>query len=149
MLTSGFFSQYILPIPILVWVVAQGIKILLYSRYRSVGGILAMFKSGGMPSAHTAFLSSLTTAIGMKDGFFSTTFTLALSLTAIVAYDAMHVRYESGKHAKFLNSLTKGMSLSKQDSALLPLETSIGHTFGQVVCGGLLGTYLGYTLYML
>lgn len=148
MFTGGIFREYIILIPALSWIISQAIKIILYSRYRSIKGMLEMFKSGGMPSAHTAFLSSLTVAIGLKEGFGSSLFALALAFTGIVAYDAMHVRNEAGKHAQVLNVIHNENPIPQKDF-LFPLEESIGHNFWQVVAGGALGTYLGFMLYVL
>lgn len=150
MLTGGFFQQYILVIPIITWLVSQGIKVLVYARYRSLTGFREIFKSGGMPSAHTSFMLSLAMAVGLKEGFFSTIFSVTLALAGIVVYDAMHVRMEAGKHAEILNEMYKERETNSSSlGQYFPLETSIGHTFYEVLGGGALGIYMGIMLYFL
>lgn len=150
MFTGGFFQQYILVIPILTWLISQGIKVLVYARYRSLTGFREIFKSGGMPSAHTSFMLSLATAVGLKEGFFSTIFSVTLALTAIVVYDAIHVRMEAGKHAEVFNEMYKDRETKSSVLAkYFPLETSIGHTFYEVLGGGALGVYMGVMLFFL
>ena len=56
--------------------------------------------SGGMPSTHTTFSISLTSYLGLEYGITHPMFALALVFTMIVCYDAIGVRYESGKHAE-------------------------------------------------
>lgn len=93
-------------------------------------------RSGGMPSGHTASMSGLTTYLGMMSGFESGLFALALAMTLIVIYDAIHVRYAVGEQGKALNGL-----LEKENKKSLPVVE--GHTIGQVVVGAFLGALMG------
>ena len=90
--------------------------------------------SGGMPSCHTAFASSLTTLIGFKNGFDSPIFALALVFLFITSYDAFNIRYESGLHASILNSMDKSRKLKEK----------IGHTKLEVMMGFVVGIIVGY-----
>ena len=63
--------------------------------------------SGGMPSSHTTFSSSLAMLIGYKLGFDTPIFAVALIFTFITSYDALGIRYESGKQAIAINYLLK------------------------------------------
>lgn len=65
-----------------------------------------MLGSGGMPSAHSTFVVSLATAMGIKYGPWSDMFLICLVFSIIIIYDAMNVRYQAGLHAKALNELT-------------------------------------------
>lgn len=95
--------------------------------------------SGGMPSSHTSFTSSLTMLIGFKLGFSSPLFAICFVFTGIVAYDAMGLRYESGKHAEAINQLNK---INKVKTKLLKQE--IGHKPMEVLVGLVYGTLLAY-----
>lgn len=147
MILGGFFSTYIIAVPVVTWIANQAVKILLYGRFRQFRSWKDLFKSGGMPSAHTSFMCSLSTAIFLREGIASTSFAIVLALTGIVAYDAMHVRLESGKHAVIMNEIYQNQqitSVSLQEE--YPLETSIGHTFWEVAGGIIFGTAMGFLL---
>lgn len=90
-----------------------------------------MFGSGGMPSAHSTFVIALATAMGMKYGVWSDTFTMCLVFSIIIIYDAMNVRYQAGLHAKILNR----MNHPKEEE----LNESIGHTPAEALVGGIIG----------
>ena len=150
MLTGGFFSNYIIAIPVLTWVLNQAVKILLYGRFKQFRSWKDLFKSGGMPSAHTSFMCSLSTAVLLRDGYTSTSFAIVLCLTGIVLYDAMHVRLESGKHASVLNEIFHSRQIvSPTLEKEYPLETSVGHTFPEVCGGVLFGALMGLLLMQL
>ncbi len=62
-----------------------------YWRTKEVDWAL-LFDSGGMPSSHSALISSVTTAIGFYVGWGSPLFALAFAMSIIVVYDATGVR---------------------------------------------------------
>ncbi len=87
------------------------------------------FSNGGMPSLHTALISSLSAALLINRGF-DELFLLSLVLTIIIASDAIKVRYNLGLQAEKLNSLLK-----KNDK--IPVVR--GHKLSQVLAGALIG----------
>ena len=104
--------------------------------------IAYIFRSGGMPSGHSACMTALTTYLGCSVGFDSGIFALAVGCTIIVFYDAIHVRYAVGEQGKALNRL-----LRKNGDAVLPIVE--GHTVPQVVVGALIGAFIGILIYFL
>jgi len=147
MLTGGFFSTYILAIPIVTWILNQVVKILMYGRYKQFRSWRDLFKSGGMPSAHTSFMCSLATAVFVREGFASTTFAVVMAMAGIVVYDAMHVRMEAGKHALVMNEIFQNKQVTSPTlDAEYPFETSIGHTFAEVCGGVVFGVVMGFLL---
>lgn len=68
------------------WFIAQASKSI-FSKTKK-----PFFRCGGMPSAHTAFVSALTTSIGLVSGFTSALFCATLAFSIIVAHDAIQVR---------------------------------------------------------
>ncbi|MEK6822257.1 MAG: divergent PAP2 family protein, partial [Nanoarchaeota archaeon] len=48
----------------------------------------SFFQPGGMPSSHSALVSSLVTAVGFTEGLESTLFIVTLVFALIVMYDA-------------------------------------------------------------
>ncbi len=85
---------------------------------------------GGMPSSHSALVSSLTTLIYLNYGL-SIYFSISFIFSLIVIYDARGIRYESGKQAKVLNSI-----------ANTNLRESLGHNSLEVLVGIILGSLL-------
>lgn len=137
-------------IPGLAWIITQSAKILIEKRWKYVEVWTDLFKSGGMPSAHSSFVLALTTAIGLKEGIYSSLFALSLSFSAIVVYDAMHVRNEAGKHATVLNQIFKEHKITDLEiKKMFPLENSIGHTPLQAMIGALCGIILGLGFFYL
>jgi len=148
MFTNQLFSTYIILIPGVTWIVTQILKIIICGRLNKAHSWHEMFKSGGMPSAHSSFMTSLTTAIVLKEGYTSSLSILAVGMTAVVMYDAIHVRLESGKHARILNNLHKQTPVTDPKAKkYFPLETSIGHTPAEAFVGGILGIILGALLF--
>lgn len=72
------------------WLLCQVIKIFISKNKKS------FFELGGMPSAHSAFVSALSTSVGLAEGFSSTIFLATLGFSALVVHDAIHIR----KHHK-------------------------------------------------
>lgn len=94
------------------------------------------FRSGGMPSGHTASLTAATVYLGCASGFGSGLFVLAICIWTLIVYDATHVRYAVGEQGKALNKL-----LVRAKESELPLVE--GHTLPQVVVGALIGVIIG------
>jgi len=85
---------------------------------------------GGMPSRHAALVSSLTTALGLSQGFTSPFFLIALVFSLIVLRDAIGVRHNLDLAVQKLNKL-----LEKKDW----MTVVSGHTPLQVLLGTLTG----------
>lgn len=92
--------------------------------------------TGGMPSSHTSFSSSLTTMLGLNLGFDSPIFAVALIFTLIVSYDAMGLRMESGKQAEAINKL---FDETFKDKDFTKLKEKLGHKPQEVLAGMCLG----------
>lgn len=95
-------------------------------------------RAGGMPSSHSAMVTSLATVIGYRQGMRSDLFALAVVLALIVMYDAAGVRQSAGKQARVLNQILRelfsGQPVSEQE-----LKELIGHTPFEVFVGALVG----------
>ena len=96
--------------------------------------------SGGMPSSHTSFSTSITMLIGLNFGFDSPFFALPLVFTLIVAYDAMGLRWESGKQAEAINLIFDSFVRGKPKKGFKRLKEQLGHKPLEVIAGMLLGT---------
>jgi acid phosphatase family membrane protein YuiD len=96
-----------------------------------------MLSTGGMPSSHSALICAIATGVGIEHGFDSAYFAIATAAAMIVTYDAANVRRQAGFHAGILNMLTATAGDEKK-----PLKEELGHTWGEVTVGILLGMAL-------
>ncbi len=126
-----FFAQHLILIPLAAYIVATLLKGLFLLRKNNFH-LQAMLSTGGMPSGHSALVASLATAIGIKYGPLHDLFVLALVFAAIVIYDAMNIRYQSGLHAHALNKI-KGEKQLNESLGHLPSETLVGSMIGVFV----------------
>jgi acid phosphatase family membrane protein YuiD len=105
-----------------------------------------VFTSGGMPSSHSSFVSSLATTVGLKYGFRSDLFAIVTVFALIVTYDASGVRRAVGLQANVLNNLIKHLEDKSfaNDKQLIKedLKELIGHTPFEVFAGVLLGALI-------
>ena len=122
------------------WALAQIIKIGIYSVIGKKFDWKRLFASGGMPSAHTATVVSLTAICGFQLGFQSFEFALAMILTIIVCHDAMGVRLETQKQNVIIKKLLK-TPLFENDEELknTKLKNSVGHTLPEIIAGVIVG----------
>lgn len=139
---KGNYMQQILENKVLIatflgWFVAQAIKTLVEFIKAGEVDFSRMIGSGGMPSSHSSLVTSLTTAIGLTEGFNSSLFALSFGIACIVMYDASGVRLAVGKQAKILNQILEDAQKHKFEAERL--KELIGHTPIQVYAGGILG----------
>lgn len=126
--------------PFTALVICQIIKFLTETITTKKINILRLFNgSGGMPSSHTTFSVSLTMFIGYELGFDTPIFAIALIFTCITSYDALGVRYESGKQAEAINEIREEMAKGNSKKVFKKLKEQLGHQPLEVMVGGLLG----------
>lgn len=99
-----------------------------------------LFKYGGMPSSHTAFVVSLTLSIGFYEGWDTGLFVLSLIFAILVIRDAIGLRQQIGQQAKEVNTLIETLTSKNILHQEYPhLEERVGHTGLQVLVGGAIG----------
>ena len=129
----------------LAWMVSQVLKLIIH---RIVNGEFVWERlrgDGGMPSSHSATVSSVAVSTGFVAGWDSPVFAVAFFVAIIVMHDAMGVRQETGKQAKVLNNMLMIMQ-DAFENELTPEETLkefVGHTPLQVFVGCGLGILIG------
>ena len=135
-------------IPILTLVICQIIKFSIESiKSKKLKWGRLFNGSGGMPSSHTSFSSSLTVLLGLNFGFDSPLFAIALLFTLIVAYDAMGLRFESGKQAEAINMIVDELFKTRPRKTFKRLKEQLGHKPLEVLMGLLLGTVMAFVFY--
>ncbi len=136
---AALLSNRILICAMLSWFAAQFFKVLVYWRVNRVFNIRRLFSNGGMPSAHTAFVVSLTVMIALREGMDSVAFALAAAMTAIVITDAVGVRYHTGKQSTVINKILHRMLVEGEPLTDENLQELVGHTPTEAFFGALIG----------
>ncbi len=101
--------------------------------------------SGGMPSSHSSFVSTLSVLVGMEAGFGSMEFAVVLVFSLIIMYDASGVRRAVGKQAAILNQIVEDLQ-HKKHIEQTKLKELVGHTPKEVLFGALLGIIIALLL---
>lgn len=140
----GLWSNGALWIPLSAAIAVQLFKFIWESARKGVFDFQVLGRSGGMPSSHTAMVSSLATVIGYDYGLDSPLFAIAAVIAVIVMYDARGVRQESGKQARVLNRIVReffrGEPIGEKE-----LKELLGHTGTEVLVGALVGMIYSLT----
>jgi uncharacterized protein len=118
--------------PFLTWVVAGILKFMINSikANRLAFGLIGL---GGLPSNHSAIVSSMAALIAFKEGINNPVFGMAITLAFIVMLDANSLRRQVGKQAVALNKLT---AVSEDHQ---PLRERMGHSPIEIGAGILVG----------
>ena len=141
LLESGFLlGNKILDVVLLAWFCAQFYKVISALLLDGQVNIRRLWDTGGMPSSHSATVTSLATCVGLIEGWGSSEFAMATIFASVVMYDAAGIRRAAGKQAgvlnKILERLTHKIEEKIHDERLKEL---LGHTPFEVVIGGTLG----------
>lgn len=126
-------------IPIAVGVLTQFFKFLIYSFKHGLSWEYA-FTHGHMPSAHTALVVSLVTAIGYYEGIHTGVFALSVVIAFIVIDDAARIRMYMGDQGRYLNMLIAQLNIDKENFPRL--KERVGHRLNEVLVGAFLGFFL-------
>lgn len=122
------------------WAVAQVLKVFIHAYVNKTFDITRLVGDGGMPSGHSATVTSLATITGLICGFDSFQFGMAAIFAIVVCHDAMGVRLETGKQAQMINEIVKVFeTFTNHDLPDVILKEFVGHTLTQVAAGVILG----------
>jgi acid phosphatase family membrane protein YuiD len=130
------------------WILAQALKIpidLIQNRHWNWA---LFFAAGGMPSSHSALVTSTAMAVGLHSGFDNPLFGVATAMAMVVVYDATGIRRQAGMQAQKINilveELLQGHPISQEH-----LREVLGHTPLEALGGVLLGLVLAVVLWLL
>jgi len=101
--------------------------------------------AGGMPSAHSAMVTALATAVGYVRGWHSALFAIVTVFALIVLYDAVGIRQTVGRQGRFLNQMQQEPAWGDWPRVHLPETT--GHTPAEVLAGAVWGILLTILFY--
>lgn len=124
--------------PFLAWLVAGILKFLINS-IRAKRFAFDLIGYGGLPSNHSAIVSSIAVLIALKEGINTPAFGVAVALAFIVVLDASSLRKQVGKHATAINLLNQKANLND-----FILRERMGHTRIEILAGVLVGAFVGW-----
>lgn len=145
---SEFLATSILITSVIAWFTAQVLKVIFVLIKKRKIDFSRFVGSGGMPSSHSAFVVSLTVAVGLTEGFESNLFAVCVVISLVVMYDAAGVRRAAGQQARILNKLVD--KWGKEDIAETgkKLKELLGHTPVEVFAGAVLGALIAVIRHM-
>ena len=127
------------------WAIAQIVKVLVVLAQDKRLDLHYFIASGRMPSAHSATVCALATAIAITNGFSSVEFAIAAVVAIIVMYDAAGVRRAVSRQSVVLNRILKELrENSPRDEVERNLREFVGHTPTQVFVGAAIGVAVAF-----
>lgn len=143
-------AEQIINHSIIALLAAQFLKFITFSVKEKSLQPRALISTGGMPSSHSALVTSLTASIYLYEGI-GLYFAISLMLALVVIHDSMGIRLEASKHAMMLNNINEKLGLDtdhinkgkalKEPLGHFPIEVFAGFLLGIVV--SILGYYIG------
>lgn len=118
-----------------------------------------IFSTGGMPSSHSALVTSLTLAFLLTEGIHSAHFAISFVFASVIIHDAVGIRREAGKHATVLNQMKEEFELiikevskgTERNTEVVEkkLKELLGHEPIEAATGTLFGALLTLLYYFL
>ena len=124
--------------PFAAWLVAVCLKFAINS-IKAKKLAFALVGYGGMPSNHTAIVTSTSSMIALQEGLDHPAFAVAITLAFIVILDATSLRKNIGKQAQQINILTATQTLRER----------IGHSKLEVAGGIIVGIAVAYAIHII
>ena len=135
-----FLQPYLyLVTPFIAWLIA-GITKFITNSIRAKKLAFGLIGYGGMPSNHSAIVSSMVMLVALQEGSAHPAFGVALTLAFIVLLDASSLRRQVGKHAEQINLLSQSQT---------PLRERMGHSRIEILAGVITGFAVAYILVLI
>lgn len=135
-------------IPLAVWFLIQVTKIVIDFFQEKKFNRKNLFRAGGFPSVHSWISSSLITLMWLNFGIYSTEFAISVVFSFLFWYDAMNIRYEAWKHAKFINQINLDLkNVLDLWANTFYLKERLWHTFEEVIGWIIIGSLLTLLLH--
>lgn len=112
--------------PLAAWLVAGCLKFAINS-LKAGKPAFGLIGYGGLPSNHSAIVSSTAMLVALREGLGHPAFGVALTLAFIVMLDAASLRRQVGRHAEAINRL--------RGADEKPLRERMGHTRVEIAAG--------------
>ena len=148
MVISGVLANYVLIAAVLAWAIAQTIKVPVYYLQHRRWNWAILLSPGGMPSSHTALVTSAAHAIGLFAGFSTPLFALGVVVAIVVVYDATGIRRQAGLQAALINLMIRDLA-SGHPLKSEKLREVLGHTPLEALGGVFLGIATAQAVWLL
>ncbi|MDP2945464.1 MAG: divergent PAP2 family protein [Atribacterota bacterium] len=142
---SLIFRNKIIIIAFITWVVNQSLKLMVFYITEKKWDMRRFVGAGGMPSTHSALSVCVAVTIGLKEGWDSPLFALAIVIAFIIMADAAGVRRETGEQAKVLNKIILEF-FEERKIRDKNLKELVGHTPFEVIVGAFIGIVMAWIL---
>lgn len=129
---DGFNDMAYLLTPFFAWLVAGTAKFSINS-IRAKSLAFEQIGYGGLPSNHSAIVSSMAFLIALREGIAHPAFGIAITIAFIVMLDASSLRRKVGQQAELINRLMRLME--KTGDEYKPLRERMGHTPVEIAAG--------------
>lgn len=136
---GNIVHNQVLLVALLACLIAQAAKLIIDIIRHHKLNLRTLVETGGMPSAHSAFVAALAAGMGQTAGWDSAEFAIASVFAFIVMYDAAGVRQAAGKQARILNQIIDEFFSEDHTFSEDRLKEFLGHTPVQVIVGLILG----------
>jgi len=142
---SLIFRNKIIIIAFITWIVNQSLKLMVFYITEKKWDMRRFVGAGGMPSTHSALSVCVAITIGLKEGWDSPLFALAIVIAFIIMADAAGVRRETGEQAKVLNKIILEF-FEERKIRDKNLKELVGHTPFEVIVGAFIGIVTAWIL---
>ena len=127
--------------PFMAWHVAGFSKFVINS-IKAKQLSFGLISYGGLPSNHSAIVSSMAALIALKEDIGHPAFGVAITLTFTVMLDANSLRRQVGKHAIAINRLA---AVAEDHQAL---RERMGHTLFEILAGIAVGMLVALLMHL-
>lgn len=139
---------------ILAMIVAQLSKVFIERWIRKKWNWSLLFRTGGMPSSHTALVVALTSVLWMSYGWRSPWVSISAVSAMIVMHDAIGVRRQAGEQALVIHDLIgqvqeAGLQIAASDIIHGKRWRRQGHKPLEVVGGLLIGILVAWIAFVI
>jgi acid phosphatase family membrane protein YuiD len=125
---------------------AQMLKVVIQLARTRRLDLLRFFDNGGMPSSHTATVTTLTIGVGHDAGVGSAIFAVTFLFSLYFIFEAAGLRQEVGLQARVLNELVDDLRQTHHLDRER-LKELVGHTWGEVFGGFLYGVMVSMLVF--
>ena len=124
--------------PLVAWLIAGTSKFVI-NTLKAKQLAFSQIGYGGLPSNHSAIVSSSAAIIAIREGVSTPALAVAVALVFIVVLDASSLRKQVGMHAKIINRL------NEEDQKKM-LRERMGHTYIEIFAGIITGIFSAYVV---
>jgi acid phosphatase family membrane protein YuiD len=148
-LLRDLITNEILILPLVAWAVSQTLKFVILLIKEKQLDFNHLVESGGMPSSHSAMVTTLATSVAITHGMGSAFFAIATIFALVVMYDSSGVRQSVGEQAVVLNRIIRELRQHRPMAEVeRDLKELMGHTSFEVYIGGIIGLAIALLWYL-